>query len=446
MNQARRLYLNFKKFVYQNPNKSFLILLALLVALMSVGGFTSDNVSYEIENTSPKKVEIFTIGDNSNFIATAEVTSSNIYEVRALTSGFVRKINVKNGQKINGNQTLAVLSQTPSGGNAAFTQRKLQEIQLSNLINTRDTQKEIISRNRELAENNFQNSKELASIANKSLDDTRELIELNEEILKSIPETPETSAQIAAQKAALAQLKAQYRANEYQAKGDSPAAKLTNLQKEVALQQLDLQEKSLELGIDVARLQLELVRIAESAHYPSSPVSGTIEAIHVSANDLVSPNQLLFTVKKPETSITIRSNVSKSIALLADHTKDAKVKINGVEYNAKLEYVPLVPTSQTLYTLVYAVNEPVYVAKGTNVTISIPLGVSESDSIYIPLDALHISQSQNIVYVSQDNKAVAREVSMGNIAGSLIEITNGLSTGDDVILSRNVIANDEISL
>jgi multidrug efflux pump subunit AcrA (membrane-fusion protein) len=44
----------------------------------------------------------------------------------------------------------------------------------------------------------------------------------------------------------------------------------------------------------------------------------------------------------------------------------------------------------------------------------------------------------------EDNTAFSREVSLGKVYGSYVEVLSGLSSGDKLILSRNVTQGDKV--
>jgi hypothetical protein len=69
------------------------------------------------------------------------------------------------------------------------------------------------------------------------------------------------------------------RTTEQQAANDKAPALLSNLQKDVTLKQLEVQEKTLQLNRDVAKLQVNLAYVNEALMYPASPFAGKVEKL-----------------------------------------------------------------------------------------------------------------------------------------------------------------------
>jgi hypothetical protein len=62
----------------------------------------------------------------------------------------------------------------------------------------------------------------------------------------------------------------------------------------------------------------------------------------------------------------------------------------------------------------------------------------------VPIDIIHQLQDSSYVYVVEDGKAVAKEVQLGVIYGSQVQVLEGLESGQAVIMNRNVIEGDRV--
>src|SRR5690606_23065084 len=138
-----------------------------------------------------------------------------------------------------------------------------------------------------------------------SLDDARTLVDSNERILgtlrsnlQNLKDTNVGGANddaifsleqaVTGQLGLTLQTKSQLRNLELQ-EDNNPSASLITLSKEATLKQLDIQKRSLDASIDIARLQVAAARVAESLTKPASPVTGTVQRIFVSPNTVVAP-------------------------------------------------------------------------------------------------------------------------------------------------------------
>lgn len=434
-----------KQFIRKHPNAAFFSLLAIFLVILFAGKALNGTEAPIEETVVPKKVDIYELSENPQIIVSAEVENSSVKDIQSTAGGFIKSLSAKEGDTVWIGKNLATISTTLNGENAATLQKQIASAQYENQKDTFDAQKEVIAKNRDLAEKMDANSDELRNITNQSLSDTHELIDLNEQILNSIPDTPENASAIAGQKAALSQLRATLRANEYQAASDKPAADLSNIQRELSLKQLEVQEKSLVLGLEISRLQLSLAAASEAAYFPTSTVSGVVEKVHVEKDSPVSPNQVLFTIRSNDKSSKITSKIPESIAKIINKNIESEIIFNDQVIKAKPTYISSAPVDGNLYEVIFSLKEEVLIRTGSFVKVSIPLNITESQSTYIPLDALHITQTDSVVYVVEAGKAREKVVSTGKIAGSFIEITSGLSKEESIILSRNVISGDEIT-
>ena len=65
---------------------------------------------------------------------------------------------------------------------------------------------------------------------------------------------------------------------------------------------------------------------------------------------------------------------------------------------------------------------------------------------YVPLDSVFQTQDTAYIYVADGDKAASRDVVLGEVIGSNVEIREGLRGGDQVILNRNVLSGDKIQI
>ena len=79
-------------------------------------------------------------------------------------------------------------------------------------------------------------------------------------------------------------------------------------------------------------------------------------------------------------------------------------------------------------------------------SIEIPVGYPNTGiaAPYIPLDAVYQTRSSSYIFIKHDNKAQSKEVKLGDVYGSFVEVLSGVSTGDEIIVSRTVIEGDSI--
>lgn len=440
--------------------------LALLAGLLVAGRILQKPEQTEVV-TEPeiRLVETYHIGTGPQVTVQAKVEKGNALTIYAQSPGIVQRVPVKEGQKVSRGQTLVNLSTNYQGGNAASLQRKIAAVQNLNTQETYDTQKELIGKQREMATVSQDNSQQLRDITKASLDETRTLISLNDEILRSVQENLDAleSNNVNGQQDAAVlqtkQLKSQYLAGlnqlrsglrqaEYQGANDEPAARLGQLQKDITLKQLDLQEKSLDMGKEISSLQLRLAQVSEGLMYPGAPLASTVERIHVRAGQMVSPGNPLVSLQASGQATSIVALVPRAIAQSFSKLELATLEINGEQISLPVSYISQEAVQQGLYSIRFTLPEEQssLVSDGQVIAVHLPLGTADtSETIpFIPLDAVYQNSNNAFVFVANDNHARTRSVSLGNVYGGFVEVREGLSENDQVILDRNVIDGDPV--
>jgi HlyD family secretion protein len=78
---------------------------------------------------------------------------------------------------------------------------------------------------------------------------------------------------------------------------------------------------------------------------------------------------------------------------------------------------------------------------GQSVQVSIVLGEKKAVPV-VPLEALKEEQGKNYIFVIKDNKALRREVKTGLSNGHQVEIIEGLTKGEEIIITRSMEVRD----
>jgi biotin carboxyl carrier protein len=454
------------QYVDSNPLRSFYIALATLVGLIILSNIIG-NIKPEEKKASEvvKEVSEFQIGTVPKIRVLAKVEKTGVISVTALTPGVVSAINMPVGSKVNRGQQVLALSSNYQGGNSSSLSRQLSEVQYNSAVSTKDLQKELIAKQREIAEKSDINADELRRITDQSVGETSELINLNDEILASLDGS---IANLASQNPndpliiSTKQLKTQFlaarngarqgaRMATYNASSTNPPAQLSDLGRDIALKQLDLQEKMIDVNIEVARLQVGIARVVEAMMFPAAPISGTVEKVNVRVGQAVNPGQELFVIsgdsaKKPSRAVAyVAPRIAKNISLMEDSLMIIRA---GVTVKTKPYYVTTDAVESTLHGVYFAIppESASEVTENGYIMVEMPVGYTQTTTaaIFVPIDAVYQSKDANIIYVDDNGKAVAKTVSLGEVTGSFVEVTDGLQSGESVIVTRTVIAGDKV--
>ena len=465
----KRIITTYKRvpvFIQRRPLTAFFIALGTLVALIVLSNLLRRPATEEAE-TQPvvKAVKVYRIGTSPKVRVQAQIEKSGVIQITSLAAGVVQKLPFQPGDHVNRGDLLAALSTNYEGGNALTTQAQIAAVQYKNIVNTLPTQKELIQKQKELASKQDENSDDLRAITAQSLSETRSLIDLNNDILSTLDKNLQqyeatnsagmndqailATKQIKSQfQSANNQLNNQLRNNEYQSSDTNPPAEISDLQREIAIKQLELQEKTLELNKEISGLQLRLARINEAIMFPTAPLSGTIQRIFVKVGQAVNPGTPIAIIAQnsEDDPIVAIAYVSRQIAQNVSPYETSILYLGETTFNTYPSYITQVAIQGTLYGIYFPVpdNYNSFTTEKGFIYVDLPMGVYATGSAvpYVPIDAVYQTEDSAFIFVLLNGKAVSRKVTLGQVYGSFVQIMSGLEKGDVVILDRNVVAGD----
>lgn len=458
--------------IEKRPFISFLGALALLFVLIVLGNILRTPPAATPEAAAaPKQVKTFRVGDSPRVVVQASVEKTGTITIVAQTPGIVQRIARSEGDRVGAAESVVWLSANYQGGNPATVGRELAARNAQFTNETYDISKDLISKQRDIAQKSNTQAEELREIGRASLDETRNLINASTSVVQSVDRqiaalqqsnvngandatiSQLTQGKLAAQ-GSLAQLNAQLRVSEYNTNEDRVPAQLGDAARDLTLRQLDLQEKSLDLQRDVANLNVKLARVNEATFYPASPCAGIVERVYVSVGDSVNPGDKIATIRADQSELVATALVDHTVA-----TKYARAEASIITFDdgttAQIvpDYIPQDATDGTLSAIRYTIPQ-MYASKVANtgyVSLALPLGASAMTGadIYVPLDAIYQTQDASYIFVARKNKdgryAVhTQEVTLAEVRGSFVRATRGVASGDTVVVSRFVQEGDTV--
>lgn len=462
---SSKRYRKTTTFIQRKPFTSFFLTLGLFLLILISGSVMASLSQKEVKpDPQVKEVGVYAIGKTPTVTLSAQVESKGVVKIVAQSGGIVQAVNVTDGQAVRQGQTLVSLSSNYQGGSAPALQAQLAGAQLRNIKETYDTQKSLIDNQRSVATASAENTNQLREISNKSLNDTRDLLSLNESLLTSLDDqikqlelndpTNTSLPTLRSQKAQLlsgvTQLRSSARSLEYQNNTNNPPTTLSNLQKEMTIKQLDLQEKALNLNKEVSKIQYNLALVQEGNMRPSAPFAGVVERVYVQVGQDVSAGDVIATLSNTTVNATAILRAPREIAQSISRIEASIFRINGKSIAATPTYVSSVATDGQLYSIIYSLPEEIAktITDQQYLPVEVPVGYANTNSVipFVPIDTVYESQNEATVYVVENKKAIARKVTVGALYGQYVEITSGLKNGDQVILDRNVVAGDSVKV
>lgn len=464
-NFFRKRYRTTTSFIKRRPLGSFFIVLGFLLLVIIIGHIANQPKVQKTPPAPPIAVQLYSIGQAPKATYEAKIEKAGVIKIMAQTSGIVQSVSVTDGSNVNKGQQIMTLASNYQGGNSPAIQAQIAQAQYQNVLDTYGQQEDEITQQRNIAAETFNNYIAQQSIASASANDTSSLINTNQTVLDALNQQLTTdqnngspSATIISEESEIntlqgAQNTLRNSANNLnqQTNTTNPPGQLASSQQQLTLDQLNVQEKSLELNKEVTGLQSSLAQVTADQMLPASPVDGVVERVFVHPGDQVSSGTELAVISADENSPQTLAivDVPQQIAQNVSKVEASEVIIGGKMYNVKPFYVSTEATDGLLYSVFYTIPSAAKnsVTDGDYVTFTIPVGSAKTGATvpFIPIDAVYQTQNSSYILLDENNKAVSRQVTVGNVYGNFVEITNGLNYGDQVILNRNVIAGDRVT-
>ncbi len=368
-----------KKLISKYPLVIFLLLLALLFVVIFVG---KKMRSQDTEKTDEKRIiKTVTIFDTSKKISapiTGEVKRADTIVLRATNNGIVTRA-LKAGDKVFKGKEIVKLSDTYAGTSQAEAAAALAQRNAQFQNETSNTQRDILKTEK-----------------------------------KDLRRTKDKEARI-------------------------------------AWKQHYIQERSIELAHDTAQLQANQAYATVALSRTTAPLAGQLEEVTVKVGDFVQAGKILAVLKTTNSNdITITAHIGSNRASYIDVESKMTALYKRQPIPLKLIHLSQSSTGGEAYTLTFSAPKELLpnINDGSFIEINLPLE-SEKD-ILIPLDGVHFSTNNAEVYTANKIKndtattnqnnyiTQIKTVTLGQVIGSYILVTDGLEKNAKIIMDRNI--------
>ena len=188
--------------------------------------------------------------------------------------------------------------------------------------------------------------------------------------------------------------------------------------------------KSAQAGLDNAKLNLEHANV-------TAPVSGTITAINVTLHNMATQTSAAYTIESDAPN-KVEFYVAEETARNIRPGAEAVVSKNGKEYPAKILTVyDTVDAATGLFKIEASINSGVdssALISGTSVSIRTVTRRTDN-AVTVPVNAVYYDGDQAYVYTEDGGVAKRVDVSVGLTDEDNVEITDGISASDRIVVS-----------
>lgn len=464
---VKNFFSSINRKVEKRPLLSFFLLLALLIGLIIASYLIRKPKEAPKSTPSPaKQVQVYRIGSAPKLSLQAQVEKTGVIVVVAQTGGIVQNIYHKEGETVDKGSWLIGLSTNYQGGNVFALQRAMAYKQYKNAEESFPVQQELINKQKELAEKNDMNSDELRKITSRSIDETKAALNLNGDILSTLDknlqqyEATNSAGQNSALILSIKQLKSQYvgannqlqtalRNAEYSSSDENAPAQLSNISKDIALKQLEIQQKTIQLGKEISHLQLRIAQVNEGLMYPAAPFAASVQRVHVRVGQAVQPGTPLVTIDCDQGGqLKAVVTAPKEVIDKVSKIEPSVLHIEGFNYTVHPSFTSQEATHGSLYSIIYEIPQEFQnkLTDKSYIPVDVPVGYFDTGSTvpFVPIDAIYQTNDSAYIFVEKGGKAKSEQVNLGGVFGRFVEIKSGIKNGNAVILSRNVIDGDKV--
>lgn len=190
---------------------------------------------------------------------------------------------------------------------------------------------------------------------------------------------------------------------------------------------LATQIQAADVGVRSAQMQLEY-------YSPTTPISGTVVSKTVEQYGLVQPGYAAYVISNQD-AMNVTFAVSGQVRESLQIGMPVTLEKSGSTYTGTITEIGETVDQQSggLF-LVKAITEADgdKLASGTAVKLTVDTFRSEN-AVMIPYDAVHFESEQAYVFAIVDHRAVRTPVTIGLMNDDMVEITEGISAGAQVV-------------
>ncbi|MEM7419423.1 MAG: efflux RND transporter periplasmic adaptor subunit [Pseudomonadota bacterium] len=212
----------------------------------------------------------------------------------------------------------------------------------------------------------------------------------------------------------------------------------SNATSEQLLDEQQARVKALEAQLDIARAQLNDLQIR-------APFSGLLGNRVISIGSLVQPGSTITTlddISVVKVDFSIAENHLASVAK-GQRITASSVAYPGVDFEGVISNIDtrLDPVSRAIRARAIIQNKDGRLRPGMLLTVTVEKRVL--DTLVVPEKALVPVEDKQFVYVVKDDVAHQVEVTIGERRPGLVQIVNGLVSGDEVITEGTLRVRDQ---
>lgn len=206
--------------------------------------------------------------------------------------------------------------------------------------------------------------------------------------------------------------------------------------------------ESAQIGVESAQAGVESAQVSvESAQYQLSlytiyaPVSGRIEQVNVTANNVSSQGNVGFVISNPE-SKSVVFYVPEDVKKEMQQGQRALVRYGDEEYRSDITEIGVsVDAATGLFKIEATLYDASDLPNGTKVEL-VTMAHKAENVVLLPMDVIYFDEGEAYVYLVKDGVAVETPVEITIHDSEKMAVSSGVSEGDEVIATWSSMLRD----
>lgn len=227
-------------------------------------------------------------------------------------------------------------------------------------------------------------------------------------------------------------------------------SKTGSIEEEVERKQYTIQKRNTEANHEITQLTERQAAVNAAMYAPTSPFTGVVDHVFVSKGETVSFGDKIAAINADDQTVDISVNLSPELASIVNVSQPSIVNANGQSIEVMPKNLSRGVANDQTYILTFAVDQQYIDLFEHNEFVSIKVPVEshsgDKEGVLVPLDAVRLMSDKTVLFVMNGDVAEPREVQSGEIVGGFIFVNGDISSGDNIILDRNVFDGDPVTI
>ncbi|MDD4238548.1 MAG: efflux RND transporter periplasmic adaptor subunit [Desulfotomaculaceae bacterium] len=176
----------------------------------------------------------------------------------------------------------------------------------------------------------------------------------------------------------------------------------------------------------------------------TSPLTGLVASVGIENGEMASPQATAVTVVQLDT-VKTKLQLSENVIVSIKPGVEVSVTINSLNKTVNGTVISVAPkadpSTRAFPVEIQLNNEQGDIKAGMVAQLNLETGISKG-AVVMPADAVLERDGQYFVYAVEDGKAKEIAVKTGVTSGQLVEITEGVQEGQDIIVKGNHLVTD----